>query len=100
MVKHVIFWTLKSEYSESQKQEIKKGIKEGLEGLLGKIDGLTQIKVYTEGLISSNADLMLDSTFVDEQALKAYAVHPEHVAVADGKVCPFTAQRSCLDFEV
>ncbi len=100
MVKHVILWTLKSEYSESQKQEIKKGIKEGLEGLLGKIDGLTQIKVYTEGLISSNADLMLDSTFVDEQALKAYAVHPEHVAVADGKVRPFTAQRSCLDFEV
>ena len=71
MVKHVILWTLKSEYSESQKQEIKKGIKEGLEGLLGKIDGLTQIKVYTEGLISSNADLMLDSTFVDAQALKA-----------------------------
>ena len=100
MVKHVILWTLKSEYSESQKQEIKKGIKEGLEGLLGKIDGLTQIKVYTEGLISSNADLMLDSTFVDEQALKAYVVHPEHVAVADGKVRPFTAQRSCLDFEV
>lgn len=100
MVKHVILWTLKSEYSESEKQEIKADIKEGLEGLLGKIEGLTQIKVYTEGLKSSNADLMLDSTFKDEQALKAYAVHPEHVAVADGKVRPYTAERRCLDFEV
>ena len=38
--------------------------------------------------------------FESEDALKAYAVHPEHVAVADGKVRPYTANRSCLDFEV
>lgn len=43
---------------------------------------------------------MLDSTFESEQALKAYAVHPEHVAVADGKVRPYIAERRCLDFEV
>lgn len=100
MVKHIILWTLKNEYSESEKQKIKAGIKEGLQGLLGKIDGLIEIKVYTEGLPSSSADLMLDSTFVDAQALKKYAVHPEHVAVADSKVRPYTATRSCLDFEV
>ena len=57
-------------------------------------------KVYTKGLESSNADLMLDSSFEDEAALKGYAIHPEHVAVADGKVRPFTKTRSCLDFEV
>lgn len=100
MVKHIILWTLKDEFSDEKKNEIKKGIKEGLEGLSGRIPGLVDIKVNTEGLASSNADLMLDSTFTDEQALKAYAVHPEHVAVADGKVRPYTAVRSCLDFEV
>lgn len=100
MVKHVILWTLKEEFDEKQKAEIKKGIKEGLEGLFGKIPGLTEIKVYTEGLASSNADLMLDSTFESAEALKGYAVHPDHVAVADGKVRPFTATRSCLDFEI
>ena len=26
--------------------------------------------------------------------------HPDHVAVADGKVRPYTASRVCLDFEV
>lgn len=100
MVKHIILWTLKDEYSIERKNEIKKGIKAGLEGLSGRIPGLVDIKVNTDGLASSNADLMLDSTFTDEQALKAYAVHPEHVSVADEKVRPYTAVRSCLDFEV
>ena len=100
MVKHIILWKLKDDFSSAEKETIKEGIKEGLEGLLGKIDGLTEIKVHTCGLASSNADLMLDSTFESEDALKAYAVHPAHVKVADEKVRPFTQTRSCLDFEV
>ena len=100
MVKHNIIWTLKDEYSNEEKAAIKAEIKAGLEGLKGKIDGLTDIKVYTEGLESSNGDLMLDSTFVSEEALKGYAVHPDHVAVASGKVRPHAKIRSCFDFEV
>ena len=100
MVKHIILWNLKQEYSDTEKQEIKQGIKEGLESLAGKIPGLIDIHVITEGLESSTADLMLDSTFEDEESLKGYAQHPEHVAVANGKVRPHTAMRSCLDFEV
>lgn len=100
MVKHIILWTLKNEYSDEQKKEIKKDIKAGLEGLKGRIPGLVDIQVNIDGLASSNADLMLDSTFEDEASLKGYAVHPEHVAVADGKVRPYTAIRSCLDYPV
>ncbi|MCR5415357.1 MAG: Dabb family protein [Pseudobutyrivibrio sp.] len=99
MVKHIILWTLKEEYSESEKAEIKKGIKEGLEGLAGKIPGMIDIKVNINGLESSNADLMLDSTFESAEALKGYSVHPDHVAVANSKVRPYTQLRSCLDFE-
>ncbi|MCR5634715.1 MAG: Dabb family protein [Lachnospiraceae bacterium] len=98
MVKHVIIWTLKDDIAD--KDSVKKGIKEGLEGLKGVVPGLTDIKVYIDGLASSNADLILDSTFEDEVSLKGYAVHPEHVKVADTKVRPFTAQRSCFDYEV
>ncbi len=100
MVKHVILWQLKDELSAEEKAEVKRGIKEGLEGLAGKVPGLVDIKVQTEGLASSNADVMLDSTLADEEALKGYAVHPEHVAVADGKVRPYTKTRVCLDYEV
>lgn len=100
MVKHVILWKLKEEYDESQKAEIKAGIKEGLEGLKGQIPGMIDIKVNINPLPSSNADLMLDSSFENYEALKGYSVHPKHVAVADGKVRPFTAERTCMDYEV
>jgi hypothetical protein len=101
MVKHIILWTLNPELSEQEKETVKAGIKEGLEGLAGKVPGLVDIKVYTSGrLSSSNADVMLDSTFESPEALKGYAVHPAHVAVANGKVRPYTVQRSCLDFEL
>jgi hypothetical protein len=101
MVKHIILWTLNPELSEAEKKEVKAGIKEGLEGLVGKVPGLIDVKVNVDGrLDSSNADVMLDSTLESAEALKGYAVHPDHVAVANTKVRPYTIQRSCLDFEV
>ena len=99
MVKHIIIWTLKSELSEEEKVAVKAGIKEGLEDLVGKVPGLLDVKVQIDGrLDSSNADVMLDCTLESEEALKGYAVHPAHVEVANTKVRPFTAVRSCLDF--
>ena len=100
MVQHVILWNLKESLSDAEKEEVKKGAKEGLENLIGKIPGLIDIKVNTVGLPSSNADMMLDSTFESAEALKGYSKHPEHVAVADSKVRPFTASRVCMDYEV
>lgn len=100
LVKHIILWALKDEFSAEEKEDIKLGIKEGLESLVGKIPGLLEVKVNINPLPSSNADLMLDSSFESEEALKNYATHAEHVKVADGKVRPYTKTRSCMDFEV
>ncbi len=99
MVRHVILWKLKEELSAEEKRTVKAGIKAGLEGLQGVVPGLVSIHVITEGLASSNADVMLDSAFTDEAALKGYAVHPAHVEVANTKVRPFTQTRLCLDYE-
>jgi hypothetical protein len=95
MVKHIILWKLKEEYNN---EEVKNGIKEGLENLKGLIPGLLEIKVQTESLGSSNADVLLYSVFENKEALGAYAIHPEHVKVADEKVRPFTETRLCMDF--
>ena len=100
MVKHVILWQLKDEFGAEEKETIKRGIKEGLEGLVGKVPGLLEVTVRIEGLDSSTADLMLDTTLEDAAALKGYAVHPAHVEVAQTKVRPFTKTRLCLDYEV
>jgi hypothetical protein len=101
MVKHIILWTLRPELSEEEKQTVKAGIKQGLEGLVGKVPGLIDVKVHVDGrLPSSNADVMLDPTLESAEALKGYAQHPEHVAVANGKVRPYTVSRVCMDFEI
>ena len=100
MVKHIILWTLNPELTENEKKTVKEGIKSGLEGLVGKVPGLIDVNVQIDGRIdSSNADLMLDCTLENAEALKVYANHPEHLAVANTKVRPYTVQRSCLDYE-
>ena len=101
MVKHIILWKLRSELSANEKREKAIAIKQGLEGLKGQVPGLTEIHVQIDGVLaSSNADIMLDSTLESAEALKGYAVHPAHVAVANGVVRPNTELRTCLDFEV
>ena len=98
MVKHIILWQLNDDLSDIQKAGVKNGIKRGLEGLAGKIPGLLEIKVFTEPLETSNADVMLLSVFEDFASLKGYAVHPLHVDVANTKVRPYTKSRVCMDY--
>lgn len=100
MVRHVIIWDLKEELSPEEKTQRKLLIKQGLESLKDKIDGIISIRVETELLDSSNGSLMLDSTFENEQALKNYSVHPEHLKVANNIVRPYVSQRKCADFEI
>lgn len=100
MVKHIILWQLKDELSDTEKAAVKAGIKEGLESLTGKIPGLVEVKVQTDALPSSNADVMLDTSFESAEALKGYSTHPEHVAVANAKVRPYYKNRVCMDFEI
>ncbi len=98
MVKHVIIWSLKDDIND--KAALIKEIKEKLEALVGVIDGLVEMKIITNGLPSSRGDFMLDSTFVDEAALKFYATHPDHVKIADELVRPNVASRAAYDYEV
>ena len=98
MVKHIIVWKL-TENIEN-KAEVKKAIKTALEDLVGKIDGLTEMKILTEGFESSSGDLMMDSTFADNEALKAYQKHPLHQEVANGVVRPNVENRLSFDYEV
>ncbi len=97
MVKHIILWTLKD---ESNRDDIKQNMKTALEGLVGVIPGLVTMQIEIRPLPTSNADVMLYSEFESADALRAYAPHPAHVAVADTYVRPFTATRTVMDLEV
>ena len=99
-VKHIILWKLRDDICDSDIASIKSDIKKSLEDLKGKIPGLLEIDVVIDKLPSSNMDIMLDSLFESEEALKVYATHPEHVAVANEKVRPYTMSRNCIDYIV
>lgn len=97
MVKHIILWKLKESLSEEEKAAARAEAKRRLENLNGKIPGMISLKVVTDRLPSSNADMMLDSEFETEEALAGYQVNPLHVEAATF-VRSVVEARLCLDF--
>jgi len=98
MVKHMIVWKFHEDLEN--KEQTAQEIKEALEGLVGRIDGLLEMHIHTERLPVSSGDLMMDSSFADAAALAAYQKHPLHQAIANGLVRPAMAQRLSFDYEV
>lgn len=99
MVKHIILWKLKEDLSGDEKRAVRENIKRELEALEGVVPGLVSMNIIVDSLESSNADVMMDSVFESEEALKGYQTHPAHVKAADTYVRPFTAVRMCIDYE-
>ena len=81
MVRHIVFWRLKGDTAE-EKSALALEIKTKLEALNGHILGMRRLEVGLDFSQSAeSADLALYSEFESRQALDAYQVHPEHVAV-------------------
>lgn len=99
MIHHVILWQLKDEIKEGEKAQVAADIKQNLEALVGVVPGLVSLKIVADPMPSSNADVMLDSVLENEEALKVYQTHEEHVKVADKYVRPFTKVRMCMDYK-
>ena len=97
MVKHIILWKLKETLTEEEKTAARAEAKRRLENLNGKIDGMISLKVVTDRLPSSNADMMLDSEFETAEALAGYQTNPLHVEAAT-YVRSVVESRLCLDF--
>ena len=66
MVKHIILWNLKDEFTPEERENIRLGIKEGLESLQGKIEGLIDIKVNINGLVHDELVLEVSEKDRDE----------------------------------
>ena len=97
MVRHIILWKLKESMTDEEKTAARAEAKRRLEGLNGQIEGLISLTVITDRLPSSNADMMLDSSFTDAEALAGYQVNPKHLEAA-GYVRSVVESRLCLDF--
>lgn len=97
MVNHIVMWNFIETLSEEEKKEAAAVIKERLEGLIDKIDGVISLNVATDVLNCGNRDLGLISSFESREALDAYQVHPAHLEAAS-YVRSVTKDRACLDY--
>ncbi len=99
MVKHIVMWKLKEEAHGNDKATNAKLIKEKLEALSGKIEGLHSIEVGIDFLGEGNFDIVLNSELKDRSTLDFYQNHPLHQAVL-----PFVREavvaRHAVDYEV
>jgi hypothetical protein len=95
MIRHVVMFLKKPETDEATIQQIM----DRLEGLSGKIPGLT---IRCHRSIPSDRPVvwtfLLDSTVADMDALKTYLAHPAHVAVNEW-MSPFLQSRAVVDYE-
>jgi hypothetical protein len=84
VVKHIVFWRFKEEAQGANKSENMEKVKSLLESLPAQISEIIDLEVGVNFSGREIAcDMALYSTFESEESLKAYAIHPEHVKVAE-----------------
>ncbi len=98
MVRHIVFWNLKESAEGADKKINAAKIKAGLEGLVGRIDGLIKAEVM-RGYDPDNYDLCLYSEFTSKQALNSYKENEKHKAV-QAFVHKVVTDRVAFDCEV
>jgi hypothetical protein len=81
MIKHIVMWNLEGDTHEQNRQACL-FLKERFEGLAGLIPGLLKIEVGVDiSQIDYACDVVLYTEFDSQEALDAYASHPEHLRV-------------------
>lgn len=74
-------WRLAGASLEEQAQA-RKRVKQAFENLQGRIPGLLQIEIGVDhSAVDYACDVVLVADFESQQALDAYAIHPEHLRV-------------------
>lgn len=98
MVKHIVLFKLKETLSEEEKKDVMNRFKVAIEALPEKIDFIRQVFVGLNCNAAEQWDICLESTFDTLEDVKAYSVHPAHVAAA-AVIKDAKADRACADYE-
>ena len=97
MVKHIVLFQLRETLVPEEKERVGKAFKQAIEALPKKIGTIRNIYVGLNMNPAEKWDICLDSEFDTLEDVKAYSVHPDHVAAAsllkDAK-----KDRACVDY--
>ena len=97
MVKHIVLFKLKDTLDPAEKSDIMHRFKAAIEALPEKISCIRNIHVGLNVNPAEEWDVCLESAFDSLDDVKAYSVHPDHLAAA-GIVKDAKCGRACVDF--
>ena len=98
MIKHIVMWRIKDDCEGSNKRATALLLKEELESMIGKIDGLSALEVGVNVNTSPAAfDLVLITEHHTLRDLEFYQEHPAHLAVAS-LIKASTKERVVVDY--
>ena len=100
MIKHLVMWRLKENALGNTKPQNALLIKQQVESLMGKIDGLLKIEIGMDfSDTASSADIALYSEFAGREQLDLYQKHPDHLAIVSliNETCE---DRRIVDYEI
>lgn len=97
MVTHIVLWNFQENLTQEQREAAGQKIKAELERLVSIVPGVHSIEVKMNRMASSTRDLALFVECESEEALKQYAVHPEHLKVVD-YIKTVTCERTAFDY--
>jgi len=99
MIRHIVMWDFAEGFTDEENRLNAVQIKSALEDMLFAVEGVEYMRVVIGGMETSNADILLDSTFSDEEALRKYYEHPAHERILEFlEEC--TVNKKRMDFKV
>lgn len=100
MIKHIVMWKLRENAEGADAATNAATMKEMLEALNGRIEGLRHLEVSSVIVESSpECDVVLYSELESREALEGYQIHPEHQACV-AFIKNVVAERRVLDYEI
>lgn len=98
MLKHIVLFKLKESLSAAEKQDVMNRFKTAIEALPATITTIRHIHVGFNINPDEQWDICLDSEFDTLEDIKAYSIHPAHLAAA-GLLKEAKEERACTDYE-
>lgn len=81
MIRHIVMWNLRGDTPEQKSHNIET-LRRSFDSLRGRIPGLLHLDIGVDtSRIDYACDVVLYSEFASQDALDAYATHPEHLRV-------------------
>lgn len=97
MVKHIVLFKLKDTLDPAEKSDVMNRFKTAIEALPAKIPYIRSIYVGLNLNATEEWDICLESMFNSLDDVKAYSVHPDHLAAA-GILKDAKCGRACVDY--